>query len=47
MSGMNNEVLQIVRPKSWIDFEPPRIKPKPQIKTKPFQPTQTPQGATP
>lgn len=46
MSGMNNEVLQIVRPKNLTELEPPRIKPKPQIKTKPFQPTQTPQGAS-
>ncbi len=32
MSGMNNEVLQIVRTKSWIYFEPPRIKTKKQSK---------------
>lgn len=32
MSGMNNEVLQIVRPKNWTELEPPRIKNKKQSK---------------
>ena len=37
MSGMNNEVLQIVRTKSWIYFEPPRVKTKNKKQSKPIE----------